>query len=97
MDATPRPQSTRAPQGTHDRRQSVRITHASKVRLSADVQQFAGDSENLSPTDVKFHTDEGMQVTVEIEEDGIVKRVPGHVVRLESTPEHGTCWVVEFD
>ncbi|MFT5051693.1 MAG: hypothetical protein ACI8QZ_003113 [Chlamydiales bacterium] len=84
-------------QGVDERRQSVRETQAGQVRVLIDSCQLLGDIENLSRTDVKFYSDEGLAVTVEIEQDGMLKRLPGHVVRLESGQDRGSGWVIEFD
>ena len=81
---------------THERRQSTRHPLQSKVRLTFDCVTFEGRAENVSHTDVLFSTEDGPPVTVEIEGDGIVKRVSGRLVRLQREDGAGISWAVEF-
>jgi len=73
------------------------MMHAGQVRVLVDGHQLLGETENFSRTDVKVYTDDRLAVTVEIEQDGMLKRLPGHVVRLEASPDKGNGWVIEFD
>jgi hypothetical protein len=81
---------------TRERRQSTRLPLDNPVRLHIDCDAFEGHAENISHTDLLFYTRGDLPVTVEIEGDGIVKRVSGHLVRLRRDEDGGSSWAVEF-
>ncbi len=82
---------------TGERRTGIRVSMQSKVRLTVENPEFEGRAENVSQTGVLFFSDQDLAVTVEIEEDGVVKRVPGHLVRFQRMRGERTGWAVEFD
>ena len=92
MESHQQPRST-----TTERRQSQRQSMQSRVHLTFDAADIEGRAENLSHTDVFFCATGGLSVTVEIEEDGVVKRARGEVVRLQRLANGKTSWAIEFE
>lgn len=82
---------------TEERRQSQRQSMQSRVRLTLDATHLEGRAENVSHTDVYFFSTGGLPVTVEIEEDGVVKRARGELVRLQRLANGKTSWAIEFE
>lgn len=82
---------------TEERRQSVRQSMHSRVRVTLEATHLDGRAENVSHTDVYFFSKGGLPVTVEIEEDGVVKRTRGELVRLQRLENGKTSWAIEFE
>ena len=87
------PRSTRAP----ERRTAERQQLGSPVRIRIETPELAGEAENLSSTGILFFTDGDLCVEVEVEDDGVVRRLHGHLVRCERIEGNRRGWAVEFD
>ncbi len=85
-----------ASQSSIDRRRAQRLSVNAHIRVHIEPCDLDGHAENLSQHDMLFLTDEDVHVTIEIEDDGVVKSTPGRLVRLEPTEEGGSGWAVEF-
>lgn len=79
-----------------ERRRNKRLPAHCDVRLTLNGAALRGRAENISRDDVLFFTRDDVPVTIEVEEDGVVKRAPGRIVRLERLPGGGVGWAVEF-
>ena len=73
------------------RRALYRATRPPNARLSSR------SAENISRTGVLFHADGTINVMVEIEEGGMIKKVPGRLIRTERLGDAEQGWAVEFD
>jgi len=80
-----------------DRRVAERVETEEPLNISVESVSIRGRAENVSKSGVLFFTDENLRVTVELEEDGVVKRLSGSVVRLQAMRGQSTGWAVEFD
>ena len=82
---------------THnENRQSIRLPLRSQVKLELKPQTLRGTTENCSATDVLILTDDCLAITVEIEDDGVVKRVDGKLVRVDCERDRGSAWAICF-
>lgn len=84
------------PTPLEDRRRGLRLTGSCRVRLTIDSLELEGSSDNISKEDVLVLTDEDLLVTVELMSDGVVKKVPGRLVRRQTHAQGGAGWAVEF-
>ena len=82
--------------GSEERRKNRRLTAQCRVRVTIEPTELVGLSENVSARDVLVFTDDEVLVTVELMSDGVVKRVPGRLVRREILPGGRAGWAVEF-
>ena len=82
---------------SQDRRHANRLRYNSRIRLSIDSESIEGSAENISRTGVLFHTDGTIKVMIEIEEGGMIKKVPGRLIRTERLGDAEQGWAVEFD
>ena len=80
-----------------DRRTAPRIEIEEPLEVGVEALTFRAKAENVSKSGVLFFTDKDLRVTVELEEDGVVKRMAGRVVRLQSMRGQSVGWAVEFD
>jgi hypothetical protein len=88
----------RVPQSkVDDRRRAKRQALHGKVRIRFGEQMLEGEGENVSHAGVLFYTDGDVHVEVEFEEDGVVHRRMGHLVRCERIRGDRRGWAVEFD
>ncbi len=85
-----------ASQSSIERRRARRLAANAHIRVHIEPCDADGHSENLSQHDMLFLTDEDVRVTIEIEDDGVVKSTPGRLVRLEPTEDGGSGWAIEF-
>lgn len=68
---------------TQERRCDTRHPLRNRVRLTVEGGTLRGRAKNASHSGVLLVVEDDLGVTVEIEGDGIVKRVAGRLVRLE--------------
>ncbi len=80
-----------------ERRRSKRFQVQGKIALTLETTALEGSAENLSRTGVLFYTDQPMRVVVELEEEGVVRRRSGTLVRCERIQGDRRGWAVEFD
>lgn len=80
-----------------ERRRAQRFEVQGKVTLHLHDSELEGVSSNLSRTGVLFFTEEPVRVTVELEEEGVVRRRTGTLVRCERIRGERRGWAVEFD
>ncbi len=80
-----------------DRRRSKRFQIQGKVGLAIETAAIEGVAENLSRTGILFYTDQPVRVVVELEEEGVVRRRSGTLVRCERIQGDRRGWAVEFD
>lgn len=79
-----------------DRRKNRRLTGECRARVIVEGGEMLGRTENLSHKDMLLFTDDEIRVTVELMSDGVVKCVPGRLVRHERLENGGSGWAVEF-
>jgi hypothetical protein len=82
---------------TDDRREDPRRSFFGKLRMRVDSLHLEGQAENVSATGILFFTDRPLRVTVEIEDNGVLKSRPGRLVRAQRVNGDSTGWAVEFD
>lgn len=87
----------RQSQDVGERRQSVRVTRPGSIRVRVEAVDLAGESENLSPTDLLFYSDEPLMVSLEYEQDGTLKQARGRVVRINPVQGERSGWAIEFE
>ncbi len=80
-----------------ERRRAQREEIRGKVRLLLPTQTLDGEADNVSRSGIQFFIDGEMRVEVEYEEAGVVRRMPGSLVRCERIRGKRSCWAVEFD
>jgi len=81
---------------TGERRSDHRYPIENHVRMLIDRVELDGHAGNISRGGVLFMTDDRLPVSVEIEENGVVQRIEGHLVRMERCEEGGG-WAIEFE
>ena len=84
------------PSTSTDRRRARRLSGAAQIRGRIDSCELQGHTENLSQHDLLFITDDDVHVTIEIEDDGVVKTTPGRLVRLEPDADGSSGWGIEL-
>lgn len=89
----PRPKDNRVGERRRGRREAI----LGKVRLLLDSQALEGEGDNVSHSGILFFTDGEVQVEVEFEEGGVLRRMRGHLVRCERIRGNRRGWAVEFD
>jgi hypothetical protein len=82
---------------TGERRKDRRLAAEGTIRIRVGDQELLGITENVSTSGVLFVTEDCLRVTVELEEDGIIKRLSGRVVRTQRMKGGATGWAVELD
>lgn len=80
-----------------ERRVASRQSLLGKVRIHLDAQDLEGDGDNVSRSGILFYTHGDVEVEVEFEEDGVVQRRMGHLVRCERIRGDRRGWAVEFE
>lgn len=99
-DSSPNPENS--PNGTgaqtpEDRRDNGRARLSSPVQLHVEEAKLEGSADNISRSGVLFFTEGTLQVTVEIEEDGVIRSRNGRLVRSERIRGNQQGWAVEFE
>ena len=79
-----------------ERRSSHRVPATGRVHLQLSEVNFEGKAENASRTGVLFFSEKEVPCVVEMEEDGVVKKVEGVLVRLQRLGGERTGWAIEF-
>ena len=79
-----------------ERRRADRVQATGRVRLNLSKFEFEGRAENASRTGLLFFSDDEVPCTVEMEEDGVVKKVEGVLVRIQRLGGDRTGWAIEF-
>jgi hypothetical protein len=82
---------------TDERRKDKRVSALSKIRVQVPTQDFEGSVDNASATGVLFSSEGSLKVIVELEEDGVVKRLNGHIVRAQPLKGQSTGWAIKFE
>lgn len=82
---------------TGERRRARRVTTRGRIKLSIDTQELEGRAENVSQSGVLFFSEGDLRVTVEVEENGVVKQRSGRLVRAQRMRGDRFGWAVEFD
>ena len=82
---------------TGERRRARRLTNRGRVKLTIDTKELEGRADNVSQSGVLFFSEGDLRVTVEVEENGTVKRRPGRLVRAQRMRGDRFGWAVEFD
>ncbi len=82
---------------TGERRRARRLTNRGRVKLTIDTKELEGRADNVSQSGVLFFSEGDLRVTVEVEENGGVKRRPGRLVRAQRMRGDRFGWAVEFD
>jgi len=82
---------------TGERRRARRLTNRGRVKLTIDTKELEGRADNVSQSGVLFFSEGELRVTVEVEENGIVKSRPGRLVRAQRMRGDRFGWAVEFD
>lgn len=82
---------------TGERRRARRLTNRGRVKLTIDTKELEGRADNVSQSGVLFFSEGDLRVTVEVEENGVVKRRPGRLVRAQRMRGDRFGWAVEFD
>jgi hypothetical protein len=80
-----------------ERRRGSREKIGGKVSLILEGQSLEGDADNVSRTGILFFTDGEVKVEVEYEEDGVLRRMRGQLVRCERIRGNRRGWAVEFE
>lgn len=81
---------------TGERRRARRLTNRGRVKLTIDTKELEGRADNVSQSGVLFFSEGDLRVTVEVEENGVVKRRPGRLVRAQRMRGDRFGWAVEF-
>ena len=82
---------------TEDRRHTLREPSSARVRVTLAEQELEGIAENVSRAGVLFFSPEALAVSVEIEEDGVVRTLVGRVARVERMSAENSGYAIEFD
>ena len=93
QDMTPEQHST----NTSDQRGSKRREGRGIVRVFLDDRPLLGSVSNVSGSGVMFTTDDVLEVTVEIEEDGKTVRRTGRLSRVQRLNSDEIAVAIEFD
>ncbi len=92
-----RPESNYVSAADLDRRRAPRLSVHLPVQVSFPAQPLAGTSADVSDVGVMFVTDQPLQVTVRIEEQGgTIERV-GRVIRTQQLGAVSTAIAIEFE
>jgi hypothetical protein len=83
--------------GVSERRVSPRRDSGARIRLFVDPSELDGRAENISESGVLFLTEEGLRVTVEVEENGAKRRRAGRLIRSQVMGPGKIGWAVEFE
>ena len=93
---SPTPSAASSSAAESDRRVAPRARLASRLTLRIEPVALDGHAENISRSGVLFFTENTLRVTVEIEDDGVVRERPGRLVRAERIRGEQQGWAVEF-
>lgn len=80
-----------------ERRISQREALRGKIRVSIETTVLEGFADNISQTGVLFFSEEPLQVTVEMDENGTQVTRQGRLVRAQRMQGNSVGWAVEFD
>jgi hypothetical protein len=80
-----------------DRRRHRRRTSVASVRLFSEPCEITGPVDNVSRSGLLFFSDGNLRVRVEIEENGVVTKRTGRIVRAARMRSDSMGWAVEFD
>ena len=82
---------------TKDLRRSARHDFEAPVRMRFEIDSIEGVSDNISQVGLMFFTEQPLQVTVEIQEEGKARSYSGRLMRLQRLNETSTGLAIEFD
>lgn len=82
---------------TGERRRARRLTNRGRIKLSIETKELEGRADNVSQSGILFFSEGDLRVTVEVEENGALKRRPGRLVRAQRMRGDRFGWAVEFD
>ncbi len=82
---------------TSDRRRHRRRSSGASVRLFSEPSEIAGPVENVSRSGLLFFSEGNLRVRVELEENGVVTKRTGRIVRAQRMRGDSFGWAVEFD
>lgn len=82
---------------TGERRRARRLTNRGRIKLSIETKELEGRADNVSQSGILFFSEGDLRVTVEVEENGVVKQRPGRLVRAQRMRGDRFGWAVEFD
>jgi hypothetical protein len=80
----------------NDRRTAPRQASSGRVAVHLLAQDLQGDGDNVSRSGILFYTQGDVEVEVEFEQDGVLQRRIGHLVRCERIRGNRGGWAVEF-
>lgn len=80
-----------------DRRRAPRLSVHLPVQVSFPQEALAGTSADVSEVGVMFVTDQPLQVTVRIEEEGRTIERVGRVIRTQQLGAVSTAIAIEFE
>jgi len=83
--------------GTDDRRVDARVPANCSIRVHFEAQEIQGRAENVSQNGALFLSNDPVRVTIEFEEDGVIKRESGRIVRAQRMSGESVGWAVEID
>jgi hypothetical protein len=83
--------------GTSEQRRTRRAPAHGRVKLTVLTTELEGLADNVSSTGIQLFTDGDLRVTLEIEENGIVRTVTGRLVRAQRMRGTDMGWAVELD
>jgi len=67
------------------------------VHVTIDTGELEGTADNISPSGILFFTGGELRVTVEVSQNGELRRHSGNLVRCERIKGDRRGWAVEFD
>lgn len=82
---------------TGERRRTRRAPARGRVKLTLQSAEIQGIADNISQTGILFFTEGDFRVVLEIEEEGVVRKVGGRLVRAQRMRGASMGWAVEFD
>ena len=82
---------------TGERRRTRRSAARGRVKLSVQTTEIEGLADNISQTGILFFSEGDFRVVLEIEEDGVVRKVGGRLVRAQRMRADDIGWAIEID
>lgn len=83
--------------GLADQRRQDRLPLQAKIRMCFDGRSIEGLTDNISGVGLLFFTDQPLAVSVQVEEDGVLRKRTGRLVRAQRMSHDTTGIAIEFD
>lgn len=83
--------------GIGERRRARRRSTKANVHLTLESCEVHGEADNISQSGLLFFSEGELRVKIDLEEDGVVKRRTGRLVRAQRMRGASFGWAIEFD